>query len=234
MPLRLEPSNWRWNPLERCGIARPSEHHTCIGITMDGKPCRNKVSKKSRETASDRLEIVAMCSIDNSLVPKLRDLTRLLLCKQRHQDQATPLTEEWCRRLGLLRDETLEPVPTRSAARQRSQEVTVAMVQEGQIPFHVSTTRPAVVSVPTAIGGTGNIVFRSFHKGRDISDVQCDICHERHLDDTVYLNCEECTGEFHWECMQRWLHSLQADFSCPKWYFNLVSSFRLVVANIMF
>ncbi|KAE8155607.1 hypothetical protein BDV40DRAFT_283346 [Aspergillus tamarii] len=208
MSLLAGSSHWQWNPLERCQIARPSEHDSCIGQSLNGRPCRNKVSKKSRETASDRLEIVAMCSIDNSLVPKLRDLTRLLLCKQRHQDQATPLSEGWCRRLGLLRDETIEPVPTRSAARQRGQEVTVAMVQEGQIPFHVSTTRPAVVSVPTAIGRSGSIVFRSFHKGRDISDVQCDICHERHLEDTVYLNYEECTGGFHWECMQRWLYSL--------------------------
>ncbi|KAE8155379.1 hypothetical protein BDV40DRAFT_283871 [Aspergillus tamarii] len=226
MSLLAQSSHWQWNPLERCHIARPSEHDSCIGQSLNGRPCRNKVSKGCRGTASHRLEILAMCSIDESLIPKLQEIASLLLCRRRHQSQVTSLSEGWCRLLGLLRDETPVPAPARSAARQRGQEVTVAMVQEGQIPFQVSTTRPAVVSVPTAIGGTGNIVFRSFRKGRDISDVQCDICHERHLEDTVYLNCEECTGEFHWECMQRWLHSLQADFSCPKWYFNLVSSFR--------
>ncbi|KAF7586962.1 hypothetical protein BBP40_007976 [Aspergillus hancockii] len=211
MSQTIEASRQQWDPLATCEITHPSRHGTCIGVAKNGGPCRNKVSKESRETASHRLEILALCPIDESLVSKLQEIANLLLCKRRHQDQATSVT-----RAERSVFENSTSLPT---TRQQSQEVTDAMVQENQIPFHVSSTRPAVVTVPTASGHTGSVVFRSFRKGRDISDVECGICRERHSDDTVYLNCEECAGEFHWRCMQGWLthRSPRSNFSCPNW-----------------
>lgn len=250
MPRPVEAPHPHWDPLTTCEIIDPCQHRTCIGVTKDGAPCRNKVSKKSRETASHRLEILAMCPINESLVSKLQAIAGLLLCKRRHQDQVTSLNERWCTRLGLSPGQApiLSParshssqhrhaqsnqVPTTRAerrvsgsstslptTRQQRQEVTVAMVKENQIPFHVSSTRLAVVTVPTASGHTRSVVFRSFRKGRGISDVECGICRERHSEDTVYLNCEECAGEFHWRCIEGWLThgSPRSNFNCPNWY----------------
>lgn len=59
--------------------------------------------------------------------------------------------------------------------------------------------------IQTATGTSCTIVLRSLCEGRDISDVECGICREHHSEDVVYLNCEECTGEFHSECMDGWL-----------------------------
>ncbi|GFG21500.1 hypothetical protein IFM5058_11062 [Aspergillus udagawae] len=91
------------------------------------------------------------------------------------------------------------------------------MVLENQIPFHVSSARLAVVSVPRGDGHVTSITLRTFRKGRQLSDVECDICRECRSDDTVYLNCEECSGEFHWSCMEVWLNhsSPQSGFTCP-------------------
>lgn len=38
-----------------------------------------------------------------------------------------------------------------------------------------------------------------------MSDVECGTHCEPHSEDVVYLNCEECTGEFHFGCMEGWL-----------------------------
>ncbi|KAE8132140.1 hypothetical protein BDV38DRAFT_275334 [Aspergillus pseudotamarii] len=247
MPQPVEAPRQRWDPSTICETIDPSRHCTCIGVAKNGDACRNKVSKESREMASHRLEILSMCPINESLVSKLQEIAGLL-CKRRHQDQATSLSERWCTRLGLSPEQAPIPspapshssqrrhtrsdrVPTTRAERrvsgsstslptthQQREEVTVAMVQENQIPFHVSSTRPAVVTVSTASGQTGSVMFRSFRKGRDISDVECGICRERHSEDTVYLNCEECAGEFHWRCMEGWLmhRPPRSNFSCPN------------------
>ncbi|KAE8404420.1 hypothetical protein BDV37DRAFT_271493 [Aspergillus pseudonomiae] len=199
MPQPVEAPRRHWDPSRTCEIIDPSRHCTCIGVTKNGDTCRNKVSKKSREIASHRLEILSMYPPSESLVSKLQEITGLLYYKRRHQDQATSLNERWFTRLGLSPDDR---VPTTRAKRRQ---VTVAIVQENQIPFHVLSTRPAVVTVSTTSGYTGSVIFRSFYKGRDISDIEYSICRARYSEDTVYLNCEKCMGEFHWRCMESWL-----------------------------
>ncbi|GFG19251.1 hypothetical protein IFM5058_09872 [Aspergillus udagawae] len=208
-----------------------------------------------------------MCPTEEFLKSKLLIVAGLLLCKQRHQDQAAQMSQKWHNRLnhpeardairiseyslssyprsGRAREESrvhgltgpldgrtdsdltsaLSPVlqgyspPTSrpSSVGRRSQAVTPTMVREDQIPFHVSSARLAVVSVPGGDGRVTSITLRTFSKGCQLSDVECDISRESPSEDTVYLNCEKCSGEFHWNCMEVWLsHSPpQAAFTCP-------------------
>jgi hypothetical protein len=95
------------------------------------------------------------------------------------------------------------------------------MVRENQIPFFVSSARLAVVSVPRANRRrVGSVTLRTFCKGRQLSDVECDICRECRCDDTVHFNCGEYSGEFHRSCMEARLYQgpPQAGFTCPHLY----------------
>lgn len=100
-----------------------------------------------------------------------------------------------------------DPAPSRTEATAaavvppRAREITVDMIRTNRIPFHVSSTQPARVSVASARGAPNTLKFRSFERGRSIADVRCTICKELDLNETVYVNCEECVGGFHWECM---------------------------------
>ncbi|KAH2805291.1 hypothetical protein KXV23_000370 [Aspergillus fumigatus] len=97
-------------------------------------------------------------------------------------------------------------------------EVTPAMIRENRLSFHVSTSRLASVAVSQLDNGRVHAVtLRTFRKGRQISDVDCSICLGRDSDDTVYLNCTECAGEFHWVCMESWIRGgLQlSNVTCP-------------------
>jgi hypothetical protein len=269
MPHPVELPRQPCDLLAVCNIADPLLHRTCIGVNKSGTSCKNVVSKVSRESASHWLEILAMCPTDELLKSKLPTVAGLLLCKQRHQDQASQICRTWLDRLnqpdardtirtseyslssyppsGGARQESrvhglTDPMDGRtdsdvasapspvlqgyspptsglSSVRRCSQAVTPTMVRENQIPFHVSSARLAVVSVPRADGGVGSVTFRTFRKGRQLSDVECDICRECRSDDTVYLNCEECSGEFHWRCMETWLNHgpPQAESICPHW-----------------
>lgn len=259
--------------LTMCNIMDPLLHRTCIGTAKKGSPCKNLVSKKSRETASHRLEILAMCPTDDSPEWKLRAVAGFL-CKRRHQDQAAQISQKWYDRLNqpgiqadsrdpvhslsnlrdnLSRAERRSPeVPDRvgtrngmyvagaplspslegsspsspsSPVRQSSQQVTPAMVRESQVPFHISSSRLAAVSVCRTDGRVHVVTLRTFRKGRRISEVECNICREDRSDDTAYLNCEECAGEFHWWCMENWLKQgpPQSNFTCPHWYEALCS-----------
>jgi hypothetical protein len=270
MPRPVEPPRQPCDLLAVCNIADPLLHRTCIGVNKSGTSCKNVVSKVSRESASHWLEILAMRPTDEFLKSKLPTVVGLLLCKQRHQDQASQICRKWLDRLyqpdahdtirtseyslssyppsGRARQESrvhglIDPMDGRtdsdvasapwpvlqgyspptsglSSVRRCSQAVTPTMVRENQIPFHVSSARLAVVSVPRADGRVGSVTLRTFRKGRQLSDVECDICRECRSDDTVYLNCEECSGEFHWICMEAWLYHgpPQAGFTCPHWY----------------
>jgi hypothetical protein len=100
-------------------------------------------------------------------------------------------------------------------------EVTPAMIRENRVSFHVSTSRLASVVVSHLENGRVHAVtLRTFRKGRQISDVDCSICLEHDPDDTAYLNCAECAGEFHWGCMENWVRGgLQLpNVTCPCWY----------------
>ncbi|KAH1970274.1 hypothetical protein KXV92_007765 [Aspergillus fumigatus] len=97
-------------------------------------------------------------------------------------------------------------------------EVTPAMIRENRLSFHVSTSRLACVAVSQLDNGRVHAVtLRTFRKGRQISDVDCSICLDHDSDDTVYLNCTECAGEFHWGCMESWIRGgLQlSNVTCP-------------------
>ncbi|GFF62102.1 hypothetical protein IFM51744_10889 [Aspergillus udagawae] len=97
-------------------------------------------------------------------------------------------------------------------------EVTPAMIRENRVSFRVSTSRLASVLVPQLENGRIHaLTLRTFRKGRQISDIDCSICLERDSDDTAYLNCTECAGEFHWGCMESWIRGgLQlSNVTCP-------------------
>ena len=235
---QAEPSRQLRDLLATCGISDPSSHCTCIGTARKGA-CGNKVSKKSRETALHRLEVLALCHNEFS-IPKLLAIAGSLLCKRWHQDQSMALSELWFGRICQAINLSQVPTPISSPRRhrtgstastvqrdadpatvhQRGQTISAATVRDDQIGFHVSSSRRAVVTIPTATGASRAIVLCSFRTGRDILDVDCGICREHHSHDVVYLNCTECTGEFHLECMEGWLmhRSPQSNFTCPSWY----------------
>ena len=259
MPSSSENPPEQWNPLLSCGIIDPQLHCVCIGTARKGA-CQNRVSAKSREDASHHLEILALCSINDSFIPKLQKIAELLLCKSWHQGQSIQLGQQWYERICHSRSRrhfppfSLEHLgqtastehnigprvtqsranntavhpsnqaavlsPNRAPVDRSSHTVSTAMIERNEIPFHVSSTRPALVSVPSSAGYNQTIALRSFRKGRDMSDVDCGICREQHSCDTVYLNCDECTGEFHWGCIKSWvMHgSYLSNFTCPEWY----------------
>ena len=89
-----------WDPLAVCEIASPTNNRTCIGVAQRGLPCKNLVSKKSREEASRILGIFAMRLPDSSLKSSFQLVSSLLFCKRRHQDQAVQIGQRWYDRLG--------------------------------------------------------------------------------------------------------------------------------------
>jgi hypothetical protein len=121
------------------------------------------------------------------------------------------------------RVQVVVPAPSRSPPCLSSvvHEVTPAMVQDNRVSFHVSTSRLASVAVSQLENGrVHGVALRTFRKGRQISDVDCSICLEHDSDNTAYLNCAECAGEFHWGCMEKWIRGgLQlSNITCPCLY----------------
>jgi hypothetical protein len=166
--------------------------------------------KLSRESASHWLEILSMCPTDEFLKSRLPTVAGLLLCKQRHQDQAAQICQQWhnrlnhpeareairtseyssssyrpgrraqvdaqsdgvaARALSSIPQADSPPTSRLSSVRRYSQPVTPIMVRENQIPFHVSSARLAVVSVPRADGRVGSVALRTFRKG--LSALRC-------------------------------------------------------------
>ncbi|KAF4231146.1 hypothetical protein CNMCM8980_005370 [Aspergillus fumigatiaffinis] len=215
-----EPPRHSCDLLAVCNIADPLLHRTCIGVNKSGTSCKNVVSKVSRESASHWLEILAMIGTSEYSLSSYSSIGRA-----RQESGVHGLTDLADGRNDSNVASALLPViqgyspPTSRlpSVRRCSQAVTPTMVRENQIPFHVSSARLAVVSVPRGDGRVRAVTLRTFRKGRQPSDVECDICRECRSDDTVYLNCEECSGEFHWSCMEAWLYhgTLQAEFTCP-------------------
>jgi hypothetical protein len=166
--------------------------------------------KLSRESASHWLEILSMCPTDEFLKSRLPTVAGLLLCKQRHQDQAAQICQQWhnhlnhpeardairtseyssssyrpsrraqvdaqsdgvtARALSSIPQADSPPTSRLSSVRRYSQPVTPIMVRENQIPFHVSSARLAVVSVPRADGHVSSVALRTFRKG--LSALRC-------------------------------------------------------------
>jgi hypothetical protein len=87
---------------QAAGPPRHSCDLTCIGVNKNGTSCKNVVSKMSRESASHWPEILAMCPTDEFVKSKLPTVAGLLLCKQRHQAQASRICQKRHDRLNQL------------------------------------------------------------------------------------------------------------------------------------
>jgi hypothetical protein len=90
----LLPSSW--DPYGALGL-NPNDRTTCIGhAKTKRRECHSRVSKDSRDKACEILNHLSTQaqSLDD-LIPQLRDLAKLLLCKTYHQNQADEIVNRW-------------------------------------------------------------------------------------------------------------------------------------------
>jgi hypothetical protein len=139
----------------------PSPHRTCIGVNKNGASCKNVVSEVSPESASHWLEILSMCPTDEFLNSRLPTVAGLLLCKQRHQDQAAQICQKWHNRLNhpeareaiRTSEYSLSSYAPSGRARQESRVYDLTDSMDGRTDSDVASALPPVLqgySPPTS------------------------------------------------------------------------------------
>ena len=88
----------RWDPIETLGIINPDRDClTCVGYAPScGRRCRNPINQANRASAFQLLKDLE--NIDPSttnIKPQLRRLAGLTLCLRYHQNQVSPVVDEW-------------------------------------------------------------------------------------------------------------------------------------------
>jgi hypothetical protein len=111
------PSNW--DPYGTLGL-NPNETVTCIGrVKTKKRECHNPISKDSRAKACHILNQLSTQTQNlDHLLPQLKNLAKLLLCKKSHQSQVYEIVQYWQSNLTLT-VLTPPPSPTSEVSRNR-------------------------------------------------------------------------------------------------------------------
>ncbi|KAJ5111778.1 hypothetical protein NUU61_001408 [Penicillium alfredii] len=98
-----------------------------------------------------------------------------------------------------------------------SQEISGNNLREKQVPWEVAPTHPATLAVDNTSSESHSVRIHSFSKIPTLEDVECRICHGEYRDESVILQCEDCTNIVHLGCMEDWLanRSPVNRVSCP-------------------
>jgi hypothetical protein len=123
---------------------------------------------------------------------------------------------------GVLSQGEAHAAPRTTACR-----IDPSTLRQGQIPWEISATRPAILEIENQNTGLRFLKLKSFTRRPNNLTQQnhekCYICHSEYGcsedDDPVTLHCGRCKLGSHLGCMQLWLGSTQSAYSttCPHW-----------------
>ncbi|CAG8214282.1 unnamed protein product [Penicillium salamii] len=108
--------------------------------------------------------------------------------------------------------------PTRVGSSQPpGREVTAHMLTTNGVHWDVSPDDPAFLSIRNDYGRVHSIQLHKFCQGSGPEGEKCPVCFEEESNASIILQCDECKGVVHLECMEGWLaHRLPGNnTSCP-------------------
>ncbi|KAL2829107.1 hypothetical protein BJY01DRAFT_228030 [Aspergillus pseudoustus] len=234
-----------WRPLEICKIIHPLWRSTCIGDAKNEARCSCAVSRDIRMKAIRKLEALGQIPQGSEEVGiRLVEIAGLLLCKRWHQKKAWRIARKWraaIRNTQLAIPNRMVAVPqslhdngiwsyegrflghdplgtptfSHSCQSANSRLVSITELEQNSVPFMVSTGRPALIEILRG-RESSSIIIRSF-RSRTISRIRCNICLDNQSRTRVILTCEECSCDFHLNCLREWLITcpLSAHHTCP-------------------
>jgi len=87
--------------------------------------------------------------------------------------------------------------------------VTAAMLRAYSVPWHVSPTRPAILSSATNIwANVQDLTLQSLTLSQEVDNIHCVFClteDENHANESVILRCGQCRALSHLSCAEEWL-----------------------------
>ncbi|KAL8791888.1 MAG: hypothetical protein Q9195_005550 [Heterodermia aff. obscurata] len=99
----------RWNPITVLNIVE-SRIMCCGFAPSKNRDCHNQVAASSRLEALGLLaKLAAFPPSSNRVLPRLNQIARCLLCKDRHQDQAESVVDGWREKINDFVQSHIEP-----------------------------------------------------------------------------------------------------------------------------
>ncbi|KAI2671484.1 hypothetical protein N7455_001671 [Penicillium solitum] len=197
-------SQERWDPLVICEMGLRRHQQTCCGLTKNGTYCKLYPTVNDVDEGRNKLKSLARRQFDLSDLPILRDIASHFLCRRWHRTrQADQLGQQWYD--AAVRNIPYIPVaaPVRpETTRITRRHVTRDMLRENNVPWRISSTRPATYSIER---GSHSLRLKSLNDLPVSEHMNCLICLQEAQADPVVLKCGRCVFFVHLSCMETWL-----------------------------
>lgn len=173
--LIMPSSQERWDPLVICEMGLRRHQQTCCGLTKNGTYCKLYPTVNDVDEGRNKLKSLARRQFDLSDLPILRDIASHFLCRRWHRTrQADQLGQQWYD--AAVRNMPYIPVaaPVRpETTRITRRHVTRDMLRENNVPWRISSTRPATYSIER---GSHSLRLKSLNDLPVSEHMNCLIC----------------------------------------------------------